>query len=103
MSNSRRRFRYVLRADARWRHHVSDLHNSLLDGGRWTPPMDSSPLQSAMVSVDPCKTTRFWFLNSLSVRVTVSRVVPTNSAISSCVRGSLICVPDLVGFPSEAH
>lgn len=65
----------------------------------YIPPMPSSAARSEMVSVEPCRMTRCLFLNLLSVRVKVSRVVPTNSAISSCVRGSLICIPVLVCFP----
>jgi hypothetical protein len=48
----------------------------------YAPPMLSSAARFAMVRVEPCSVTRFRVLNSLKIRVTVSRVVPRNSAIS---------------------
>ena len=54
-----------------------------------------------IVTVVPLSVTRCLFLNSLSVRVIVSRVEPTHSAICSWVKGTLICAASDVFGSSE--
>jgi hypothetical protein len=46
-----------------------------------------------MISVDPFSCRSCFLLNSEKSRLTVSRVVPMISAISSCVSVSFTCVP----------
>src|SRR5579864_1694764 len=46
-----------------------------------------------MISVDPFSCRSCFLLNSENSRLTVSRVVPIISAISSCVSVSFTCVP----------
>lgn len=69
----------------------------------YIPPMLSSAARFAIVSVEPWKVTRFLVLNALSVRVTVSRLVPRNSAISWRVKTFAFQYRGVDGYVPRRH
>ena len=63
-----------------FRKRLLEIRSSDVDQ---SPPMAASAARSGISMVAPLKVTRWLFLNSLRVLVTVSRVEPTHSAICS--------------------
>ena len=66
-----------------------------------SPLIAMSAARLGIITVVPWSITRCLLLNSLNVRVTVSRVDPTHSAICSCVNGILIFAGCEVCFSSD--